>query len=123
MVVMPKQWRSIAYLPVATGTLVSQAEGSVLTLAFRPRMPEIAFILAWCGLVVGSGGPIWFGVGVPCLYHVVGSLLCFPREVNRVVSLARWVLAGRVGVPRYEDGAAEQADAADEAQGGTRTAR
>ena len=122
LVVLPKPWHSIPYVPVATGSLAHDSNGTVLRLAFRPRHSEVAVLSSILVLAVGIGSSVWFVLGALCFCHLVGCITGFSPEVSRVVGILRWVFGGRVGVPRYEDGAAEQADAADEAQGGTRTA-
>ena len=86
LVVMPKPWHRTPYLPIATGGLV-RVSSRVLSLEFRPPWWDLPAVVIWSAIVVGIGGPTWFGAGAPCAFHLIGCLVGFTPEVDRVVGL------------------------------------
>jgi len=94
LIVLPKPWHRIGYLPVATGEFVSSDGETILTLSFRPKAPELVFLAMWLAFFIGIGGPLWFGLGVPVVYHVLGCFIGFEPEVNRVAAVLQSALGG-----------------------------
>jgi hypothetical protein len=87
LMVLPTPWHRTPYLPVGTGVLVKDGSETVLNMTFRPQLMELTFLVAWSAFVLGSGGPMWFGLGIPFAYHVFGCLNGFIPEVTRVADL------------------------------------
>jgi hypothetical protein len=87
LIVLSNPWHRAPYLPIATGSVAQVSHECVLSLEFRPPWWDVLGVVMWASLVLGSGGPIWFGVGAPCVFHLVGCLVGFTPEVDRVVGL------------------------------------
>jgi hypothetical protein len=101
LTVLPKRWRQNLYLPVATGRLITVGNETALDLAIRPKLPELAFLLIWSAGVFYLGGSVAFTAGAVLVYHVVGSLIGFNPEADRIASLLRWKLGiGGSTIPR-----------------------
>jgi hypothetical protein len=77
----PRLWR-IPYLPVLTG----RVDNGVLLVTARPQVYELIFLPAWCAFVLFDGGPLWFGLGIPVLYHCIGWGV-FSSETRRMIAL------------------------------------
>jgi hypothetical protein len=97
LLVVPKPWHRIPYMPVATGQFLRPHGEMVLDLSFRAQLSEFLLIVAWSALVIGAGGPLLMAVAVPLAYHIVGCLVGFEPEVNRVAALLQSALNGRTG--------------------------
>jgi len=101
LIVLPKRWRQNLYLPVATGRLATLGEETALHLAIRPKLPELAVLIIWFAFVLHLGGSIAFAAGAGLVYHVVGWMIGFNPEADRVSSLLRWKLGiGGSTIPR-----------------------
>jgi hypothetical protein len=87
LVVLPKPWHRIGYVPVATGRLTTSGSETQLTLVFRPRLLELAFLVGWSVVVFVEGGPLWFALGAPLAYHFISYFVGFSPEVDRVTAL------------------------------------
>jgi hypothetical protein len=84
LVVQPPRFWRIPYLPVVVGSL----EGARMRITARPQVYELVFLPAWCAIVLAEGGPLWFALGVPAVYHLVGWG-AFVSETDRVMELLK----------------------------------
>jgi len=87
----PRLWR-IPYLPVLTG----RVQSGVLLVTARPQVYELIFLPAWCAFVLFDGGPLWFALGIPVVYHCVGWGV-FSSETRRMIAL---IAAALLAEPR-----------------------
>lgn len=82
LVVQPPRFWRIPYLPVLVGSL----KAGSMRITARPQVYELVFLSAWCAVVLASGGPLWFGLGAPAVYHLIGWAT-FVVETDRVIEL------------------------------------